>query len=90
MAKLGTCESCGALGNLGAMPDGYIDKDGRPLIIAAQTCVDGFRTNTSYPAYRSRWTPRAGVRVFLVVCDSSSPTLCSRRYGCAGMSNEPR
>jgi hypothetical protein len=45
MAKLGTCESCGALGNLGAMPDGYIDKDGRKVVYrgpaerAAQLCT---------------------------------------------------
>jgi hypothetical protein len=32
MATLGTCESCGALGNLGAMPDGYVDKDGRKFV----------------------------------------------------------
>ena len=32
MAKLGTCESCGALGNLGAMPDGYVDKNGRKVV----------------------------------------------------------
>jgi hypothetical protein len=32
MAKLGTCESCGAMGNLGAMPDGYVDRDGRKFV----------------------------------------------------------
>jgi hypothetical protein len=45
MAKLGTCESCGAWGNLGAMPDGYVDKDGRKFVYrgpaerAAQLCT---------------------------------------------------
>jgi hypothetical protein len=45
MAKLGTCGSCGAWGSLGAMPDGYIDKDGRKVVYrgpaerAAQLCT---------------------------------------------------